>query len=197
VLDGYNTAHTAAGTPLHCPATTLVELVEWTLRESGLGAPRLHRNGKDSDPLIVLTAAAAAGLGLPEHLEDRRTLRLENDHPVLKQITQAKWQLTQRGFGPWTRIYRPAQGSERQCVQLAILPWDALDPRAWPGADQLPPARLAHALGVYATRVITPRGSTAVSGLELMTALRPPTRAVRDTTGAWTSGHNPGSLGTE
>ncbi len=33
---------------------------------------------------------------------------------------------------------------------------------------------------VYATRVITPRGSTAVSGLELMTALRPPTKAVQD-----------------
>jgi hypothetical protein len=28
----------------------VVELVDWTLRESGLGAPRLHRNGKDSDP---------------------------------------------------------------------------------------------------------------------------------------------------
>ena len=30
------------------------------------------------------------------------------------------------------------------------------------------------------TRVMTPRGSTAVTGLELMTALRPPTRAVQD-----------------
>ena len=46
--------------------------------------------------------------------------------------------------------------------------------------------------------MITPRGSTAVSGLELMTALRPPTRAVQDeATGNWVSGHNPGSLGTE
>ncbi|SMF87428.1 hypothetical protein SAMN02745830_07260 [Streptomyces sp. Amel2xC10] len=52
--------------------------------------------------------------------------------------------------------------------------------------------------GVYATRVITPRGSTAVSGLELMTALRPPTRAVRDeATGNRVPGHHPGSLGTE
>lgn len=35
-------------------------------------------------------------------------------------------------------------------------------------------------------------------GLELMTALRPPTRAVRDeATGNRASGHNPGSLGTE
>ena len=51
---------------------------------------------------------------------------------------------------------------------------------------------------MYATRVITPRGSTAVSGLELMTALRPPTKAVQDpTTGNWVSGHNAGSLGTE
>ena len=35
---------------------------------------------------------------------------------------------------------------------------------------------------MYASRVITPRGSTAVTGLELMTALRPPTRAVKDET---------------
>jgi hypothetical protein len=60
------------------------------------------------------------------------------------------------------------------------------------------PADVARVLGVYATRVITPRGSTAVSGLELMTALRPPTRAVRDeASGNWVPGHNPGSLGTE
>lgn len=50
-------------------------------------------------------------------------------------------------------------------------------------------------LGTYAARVITPRGSTAVSGLELMTAMRPPTRAVRDTaTGTWVSAPNPGAL---
>ncbi|MFD6735932.1 telomere-associated protein Tap, partial [Micromonospora aurantiaca] len=53
-------------------------------------------------------------------------------------------------------------------------------------------------LGVYAQRVITPRGSTAVSGLELMMALRPPTRPERDAeSGNWICGHTPGSLGTE
>ena len=41
------------------------ELVEWTLAEARLGASRLHRSGKDSDPLVVLTAAAAERLGLP------------------------------------------------------------------------------------------------------------------------------------
>ncbi|MFG2132805.1 telomere-associated protein Tap [Streptomyces sp. NPDC048751] len=201
VLDGDGQAYGVGGVVLDCPATTVPELVEWTLRESGLGAPRLHRNGKDSDPLVVLTPSAAVKLGLPERLEgheQRRSLRLEEGHPVLKQIARAKWQLTQRGFGPWARVYRPAKGGERQCVQLAIVSWDAFDARAWPGVPQMEPADLAHALGLYATRVITPRGSTAVSGLELMTALRPPTRAVRDAaTGGWVSGHNPGSLGTE
>ncbi|MFJ8351522.1 telomere-associated protein Tap [Streptomyces sp. NPDC094153] len=201
VLDGDGSAYGVDGIVLDCPATTIPELVEWTLRESGLGAPKLNRYGKDSDPLIVLTAAAAVKLGLPEHLEgheQRRSLRLPEDHPVVKQVAKAKWQLTQRGFGPWARIYRKAQGRERQCVQLAILSWDALDERSWPGAADMEPADLARVLGVYAQRVITPRGSTAVSGLELMTALRPPTRAVRDeATGNWVSGHNPGSLGTE
>ncbi|MFC9914493.1 telomere-associated protein Tap [Streptomyces sp. NPDC059862] len=201
VLDGDEQAYGIEGIILDCPATTIPELVEWTLRESGLGAPKLHRNGRDSDPLIVLTAAAAVKLGLPERLEgheQRRSLRLEDDHPVIKQITKAKWKLTQRGFGPWARIYRPAQGNQRQCVQLAVLSWGALDPRAWPGVAEMEPAGIARVLGVYAQRVITPRGSTAVSGLELMTALRPPTRAVQDrATGNWVSGHNPGSLGTE
>ncbi|MFG2887594.1 telomere-associated protein Tap [Streptomyces sp. NPDC048297] len=198
VLDGDGSAYGVDGLVLDCPATTVVELVEWTLRESGLGAPKLSRHGKDADPLIVLTAAAAVKLGLPERLEDRRGLRLPEDHPVVKHVLKAKWQLTQRGFGPWARIYRKAQGRERQCVQLAILPWDALDSRAWPGVAGMEPADVARVLGVYAQRVITPRGSTAVSGLELMTALRPPTRPVRDEeTGNWVSGPNPGSLGTE
>ncbi|MFD9285566.1 telomere-associated protein Tap [Streptomyces mirabilis] len=198
VLDGDGSAYGVDGIVLDCPARTVPELVEWTLRESGLGAPKLSRHGKDADPLIVLTAAAAVKLGLPERLEDRRGLRLPEDHPVVKQVLKAKWQLTQRGFGPWARIYRKAQGRDRQCVQLAVLPWDALDSRAWPGVAEMEPADVARVVGVYAQRVITPRGSTAVSGLELMTALRPPTRPVRDEeTGNWVSGLNPGSLGTE
>lgn len=201
VLDGDGCAYGTGGIVLDCPAATVPELVEWTLRESGLGAAKLNRYGKDSDPLIVLTAAAAVKLGLPERLEgheQRRSLRLPEDHPVVKQVVKAKWRLTQRGFGPWARIYRKAQGRDRQCVQLAILSWDALDERSWPGVAEMEPADVARVLGVYATRVITPRGSTAVSGLELMTALRPPTRAVRDeASGNWVPGHNPGSLGTE
>ncbi|WP_129292280.1 telomere-associated protein Tap [Streptomyces lydicus] len=199
VLDGDGSAYGVDGLVLDCPATTVVELVEWTLKESGLGAAKLNRHGKDSDPLIVLTAAAAVKFGLPERLEgfqERRSLRLDEDHPVVKQITKAKWQLTQRGFGPWARIYRKATGSQRQCVQLALLSWDALDSRSWPGVSEMAPADVARVLGIYAQRVITPRGGTAVNGLELMTALRPPTRPVRDEeTGNWVSGHNPGSLG--
>ncbi|UUY52404.1 helix-turn-helix domain-containing protein (plasmid) [Streptomyces yangpuensis] len=201
VLDGDGSAYGVDGIVLDCPATTVVELVEWTLKESGLGAPRLNRNGKDSDPLIVLTAAAAVKLGLPERLEgtqERRALRLADDHTVVKQIARARWKLTQRGFGPWPRVYRKTEGGARQCVQLAILSWDALDTRSWPGVASMHPADIAHVLGVYAQRVMTPRGSTAVTGLELMTALRPPTRAVQDQeSGNWVSGHNPGSLGTE
>lgn len=195
------TAYGVGGLILDVPAKSLPALVEWTLAEARLGQTRLHRSGKDADPLLVLTAAAAERYGLPVHLEGeelRRTMRLPDDHKAVKQLAKAGWQLTGRGFGPWARIYRPAEGSRRHCVQLCLVSWDALDARHWAGAAQLPPAELAHLLGTYATRVMTPRGSTAVTGLELMTALHPPTRAVKDEpSGRWVGEHNPGSLGTE
>ncbi|MFB7477076.1 telomere-associated protein Tap [Kitasatospora sp. NPDC056184] len=199
VLDGDGTAYGLGGLLLECPATTLAQLVTWALTESGLGTARLHRNGRDGDPLVVLTAAAAEKFGLPATLDDdpatRRSQRLPEDHKVVKALARSKWQLTRRGFGPWARIYRPIKDGRRQCVQLAILPWRALDTRAWGAAADLPAPDLARVLGIYAQRVITPRGSTATCGLELMTALRPPTRAVRDeATGGWVSAPNPGAL---
>ncbi|MCX4545852.1 helix-turn-helix transcriptional regulator [Streptomyces sp. NBC_01565] len=197
VLDGTGQAHAAGGLVLDHP-TTLPALIAWALGpDADLRSPRLHRNGKDGDPLLVLTADATEALGLPLVLEDRRALRLPDNHPALKQLAKGKWQLTRRGFGPWPRIYRPATPTTgRQCVQLAILPWGALDPRAW-GEDtaELPAPELAEILTTYATRVLTPRGSTAVTGLELMTALRPPTRAARNPdTNTWESALVAGSL---
>ncbi|MFD8938590.1 telomere-associated protein Tap [Streptomyces sp. NPDC059578] len=195
VLDGDGQAYGAAGLVLDCPATTLPALVEWTLTQ-GVGAPRLHRHGQDADPLVVLTPAAAERYGLPPRLEDRRGLRLPEDHPVVQEIAAAGWQLTRRGLGPWPRIYRPAHAGRRQCVQLAVLPWAALDARSWPGLDAADAPTIAAALCLYAERVTTPRGTTATTGLELMTALRPPTRPVQDGSGRWTSAPAPGTLGT-
>lgn len=195
VVDGDDTAYGAGGQVLDCPLTDLPALVDWALGEAKLGAARLHRSGKDADPLIVLTASAVQRLGLPTVLEDRRGLRLPDDHPLIKQLTKSQWKMTKRGFGPWARVYRAADGARRQCVQFAVVPWGALDTRSWGTAGQLEPAELARLLGTYATRVLTPCGSTAVTGLELMTALRPPTRAVKDpATGNWVSGPVPGSL---
>jgi DNA-binding transcriptional regulator YiaG len=193
VLDGAGAAYLVDGRTVDCPAATVPQLVEWALA-AGLGQARLHRNGRDADPLVVLTAAAAEQLGMPAKLTDRRGLRLPDDHPVVRHVVAAGWQLTRRGFGPWARIYRPVDGGRRQCVQLAVLSWDALDTRAWGDAGAMPAADVARVLGTYAHRVLTPRGSTAVNGLELMTSLRPPTKAVRDGAGGWTSGPVPGSL---
>lgn len=196
--DGQVLAYCPGGLVLDVPAKSIPALVDWTLREAKLGAPKLAGPGKDADPLIVLTPSALERYGLPVTLteEEKHAGRIPEGHKVIKQLARADWKLTKRGFGPWARIYRPATGSERACVQLCIPSWNALDTRHWGKAGQLPPAELARVLGVYASRVMTPRGSTAVTGLELMTALHPPTRASEpDTDGKRHSEHNPGSLG--
>ncbi|WP_406173222.1 telomere-associated protein Tap [Streptomyces canus] len=196
--DGQVLAYCTGGLVLDVPAKSIPSLVDWTLTEAKLGAPKLSGPGKDADPLLVLTPSALERYGLPVVLtdEERHAGRIPEGHKVIKQLARAEWKLTKRGFGPWARIYRPATGSDRQCVQLCIPSWNALDARHWGGAGQLPPAELARVLGVYASRVMTPRGSTAVTGLELMTALHPPTRASEpDADGKRHSEHNPGSLG--
>ncbi|MFF3467604.1 telomere-associated protein Tap [Streptomyces sp. NPDC002619] len=194
------TGYGIGGLILDVPAKSLPALVQWALAEAQLGAEKLHGSGRDADPLLVLTGAACERYGLPATLSEAERLagRLGDGHKVIKQLDRANWQLTRRGFGPWARIYRPAQGSRRQCVQLCIPSWHALDDRAWGHAAHLEPVELARVLGVYATRVMTPVGSTAVTGLELMTALTPPTRASEpDADGHRHAEHRPGSLGTQ
>ncbi|MGW4994876.1 telomere-associated protein Tap [Streptomyces mirabilis] len=196
--DGQVSAYCVGGLVLDVPAKSIPSLVDWTLKEAKLGQPKLSGPGKDADPLIVLTQSALERYGLPVTLseEERLAGRIPEGHKVIKQLARADWKLTKRGFGPWARIYRPAQGSERNCVQLCIPSWNALDTRHWGEAGQLAPADLARLLSVYASRVMTPRGSTAVTGLELMTAFHPPTRASEpDSNGKRHSEHNPGSLG--
>lgn len=186
--DGQVSAYCVGGLVLDVPAKTIPALVDWTLTEARLGQARLHRNGRDADPILVLTASALERFGLPVALseEERHASRLPSGHKVVKQIEKAGLQMSQRGFGPWARVYRDPEGSRRRCVQLCILPWNALEVREW-GKKEDPqllltmhPADLVQYLGLYAARVITPRGSTATTGLELMTALRPPTRAEKN-----------------
>ncbi|MEE1728701.1 helix-turn-helix transcriptional regulator, partial [Streptomyces sp. BE282] len=200
VEDGHVVAYCVGGLVLDVPAKSLPSLVEWTLKEAKLGQSKLSGPGRAADPLLVLTAAALERYGLSTELsgQERDAGRIPEGHKVIEQLARAEWKLTKRGFGPWARVYRPATGSERACVQLCIPSWNALDTRHWGEAGQLPPAELARVLGVYASRVMTPRGSTAVTGLELMTALHPPTRAsAPDGNGVRTSERNPGSLGKE
>ncbi|MEV8529251.1 helix-turn-helix transcriptional regulator [Streptomyces sp. NPDC052000] len=197
-VDGQVSAYCVGGLVLDVPAKTIPALVDWTLTEARLGQARLHRAGRDADPILVLTASALERFGLPVALseQERHAGRLPSGHKVVKQLEKAGLKMSQRGFGPWARVYRDPEGSKRRCVQLCILPWNALEAREWDKKDnpQLPtmhPADLVQYLGLYAARVITPRGSTATTGLELMTALRPPTRAEKNpATGAFEPAFN-------
>ncbi|WDM17043.1 helix-turn-helix transcriptional regulator [Streptomyces lavenduligriseus] len=201
--DGQVSAYCVGGLVLDVPAKSIPALVDWTLTEARLGQARLHRHGRDADPILVLTAAALERFGLPVALseEERRAGRIPAGHKVVKQIERAGLQMTQRGFGPWARLYRDPEGSRRRCVQLCILPWHALDAREWGRKDDpellltMHPADLVQYLGLYAARVMTPRGSTATTGLELMTALRPPTRAEKNpATGEFERAYNEDAL---
>ncbi|MEV5426888.1 helix-turn-helix transcriptional regulator [Streptomyces cellulosae] len=186
-------AHFTNKTQLPLDASELTGLLQWTL-DSGLSREALSPFDQAGDPLLVLTPAASAALHLPAELDDRVTLRLPETHPALDRLRPAGFQLTRRGFGPWPRIYRPVTNKKRASVQLAVMAWGALSQDGW-HLPTLSPADLAHLLGLYTERLLTPRGSTAVCGQELMTALRPPTKPVRDpSSGTWVSGPNPGAL---
>ncbi|MFF7610250.1 telomere-associated protein Tap [Streptomyces parvulus] len=195
-------AYCVDGLVLDVPAKSLPALVDWALTQARLGQARLHPHGRDADPLLVLTPSALRRYGLPTALTDdeRRAGRLPDSHRTVRQLARADWKLTRRGLGPWARIYRPADGARRHCVQLCIPAWNALDAREWDDRDtpRLPsmhPADLARYLGTYARRVMTPRGTAAVTGLELMTALHPPTRPHKDpATGEFTRAFNDDAL---
>ncbi|MFD8576686.1 telomere-associated protein Tap [Streptomyces virginiae] len=176
------------------PADHLVDLLQWAL-EAGIGRDKLSTNDRASDPLLVLTPAAAQFLGLPPDLHDRARLRLPDSHPQIVSLRAAGFKLTRRGFGPWARAHLPVTEGKRASVQLALTGWGALSDRDGWNLPPLAPAALAKLLGTYADRILTPRGSTAVCGQELMTALRPPTRARwSETDRRWVSSSNPGAL---
>ncbi|MFH8260469.1 type II toxin-antitoxin system prevent-host-death family antitoxin [Streptomyces roseolus] len=190
VIDGQRRAHLASGKVLPCPATTVRELVTWAA-DRPFGTPRLHPSGSDGDALIVLTAKAATALGLPDR-EDGEERALPVDHPVIADLTAHGWKMPQRGhkpwFSAWVRIYQPVERGRRS-VQLAILPWGALTTGGWPlpvdretGRPASSVSEVVQFLRVYSDRVMTPVSTTAVTGQQLMTALRPPTRAWRDET---------------
>ena len=195
VIDHTDTlvAHFTDGSELPLAADDLPGVLQWAL-DSGLRRDKLSPYDQDGDPLIVLTPAASTALHLPAELGDRATLRLPTDHPVLAQLRQAGFHLTRRGFGPWPRVYRPVVNKKRASLQLAIQAWGALSQDGW-NLPPLAPTDLARLLGLYTERLLTPRGSTAVCGQELMTALRPPTKPGRDpASNRWVSTPHRGAL---
>ncbi|MZE56748.1 transcriptional regulator, partial [Streptomyces sp. SID5770] len=67
---------------LDVPAKSIPALVDWTLTEAKLGAPKLSGPGKDADPLLVLTEAALERYGLPVTLteEEKHAGRIPEGH---------------------------------------------------------------------------------------------------------------------
>ncbi|MFE4496065.1 telomere-associated protein Tap [Streptomyces niveus] len=182
VLDAYEgalVAHFPDVRREEIPAGTVTDLgtaAGWALAY-GLGAPKLNTVGEDTGPLLVLTESAVEFLGLPPRLDDRKRLRLADDHPSIKALTESGWELSRAGLGPWSFLY-----NARTEVHFAVVPWGCFaDHLRWGGVgDNEDPASLAYVLGLYAERVITPTGSTAGCSLALMNAVRPRNRVAFD-----------------
>ncbi|MFI6014073.1 hypothetical protein ACIBAG_35615 [Streptomyces sp. NPDC051243] len=85
--DGQVSAHCVRGLVLDVPAKSIPALVDWTLTEAKLGQARLHRNGRDADPILVLTASALERYGLPAALSDEKRAQqaplLQGSHGLL------------------------------------------------------------------------------------------------------------------
>jgi len=172
--------------------TDLASAADWALGY-GLGTAKLSQFGEDTGPLLVLTESAVERLGLPPRLDDRKRLRVPDDDPAVKALTEAGWTLSRAGLGGWSFLFR-----NRTEVHVAVIPWGAFsDNMRWGDMDAVAaePGALAYTLGLYAERVISPTGSTAGCSLSLMTAVRPPTVAKFDRgTGRMRRVPVPGSL---
>ncbi|MGW5852009.1 telomere-associated protein Tap [Streptomyces sp. NPDC055254] len=182
VLDapaGSLVAHRPDVQRLDVPAAVvdLPSAAEWALAY-GLGAPKLSEFGEDSAPLLVLTESAVEALGLPAQLDDRKRLRVPDDHPAVKGVEEAGWTMSRAGLGAWTHLYR-----NRDEVRIAVVSWGAFgEHMRWGDMDfvAVDPSAFAYTLGLYAERVVSPTGSTAGCSLTLMEAVRPRTRLVYD-----------------
>ena len=174
---------------------TLSDMVELAAG-LGLGAPRLHRWGRDSDPHIYLTPAACTRYGIPAEPgeDDRRALALPTDHPAAVALRAAGWNV--QALRTTFQVWRP--GPDRPSVSVTLLGWvPHVDPAGFGAllAGDPSPASLAARLGRLAALTLPPAYSAGVTSERLMRALRPDSRRRRDpVTGDVIRESLPGSL---
>ncbi|SFY51168.1 hypothetical protein [Streptomyces sp. F-1] len=182
--DGQVSGYCVGGLVLDVPAKSVPSLVDWTLTEARLGQARLHRNGRDADRSSSSPRPRWSATACPPPCR-RKSRARDGWRPATRYSSRSSGPDSSSPSADSDRgpgVYRDPEGSQRRCVQLCILPWNAAGASEWDKRDdpKLPtmhPADLARHLGLCAARVTTPRGSTATTGLELMTEPRPPTRA--------------------
>ncbi|WP_159007253.1 hypothetical protein [Streptomyces sp. NRRL S-813] len=70
--------------------------MDWLLKEFGAGKPK--RKGEDMD--VGPLAASAVGMTRAAGQLKDASGRLAEDHPIVQQLTLAKWKLLERGLSP-------------------------------------------------------------------------------------------------
>lgn len=133
------------------PAKSIPSLVEWTPKEAKPVAPKSSGQGKDADPLLVLTEAALERYGLPVALteEERLAGRIPEGHTAavpeeyLESCTTdpATWMRTPENLKRLAALTREADARWRASTERKPeQPADVIGPRR-PAAPHHSPAR--------------------------------------------------------
>ncbi|MET9183272.1 hypothetical protein ABZX88_34435 [Kitasatospora aureofaciens] len=186
VVDGEWTVDTDA---VHAPTGKITwdALLAWIGGGLPLGIDRIHRDGKDADGTVVLTAAACSALKVPAKLPTTPAAVARFDGKLRKAAEASGMELSTT-LGAGFKAYRRRSAGRHVSVKLIIAPWLGQGDTAAQKSGELVTALAAGVDGapdgaVLARRLRTfvadlgigPGATTAVTSTHLVDALRPRT----------------------
>jgi hypothetical protein len=188
-------------------AATLAGLFGWIGAGLPLGVERAHRDGRDTDGTVCLSAAACSALKLPAKLPTTPAAAARFDAKMRKAATAAGLELSGEIGTGFKAFRRRGAGGPKVSVKVLITPWlgqgdvaaqksgqlvTALATTADGGTDA---ATLARRLRAFVADMgVAPGATAAVTGMNLLDALRPRFTWTQGADGRWVSAPREGAL---